>query len=148
MVAGRFGAKRSILVGVAVYAGISVLGYFMTTGTHFILLAILVGMVQGGTQALSRSLFATMIPKYKSGEFFGFFGVVDKFAGAIGMSLMWVMAMVTGETRWGILGVITLFILGAILLKMVQVKEGQQIAREAETQAAIPAENSAPAPPR
>ena len=71
--AGRIGAKRSIFLGLVVYTGISVLAYFMTNATHFFLLAILVGMVQGGTQALSRSLFASLIPPHKSGEFFGFF---------------------------------------------------------------------------
>jgi MFS transporter, UMF1 family len=70
--------------GSLVYAGISVLGYFMTTATHFMILAGLVGMVQGGTQALSRSLFASMIPPHKSGEFFGFFAVFEKFAGIRG----------------------------------------------------------------
>ena len=60
---------------------ISVLGYFMTSARDFFLLAGLVGMVQGGTQALSRSLFASMVPPHKSGEFFGFFSVFEKFAG-------------------------------------------------------------------
>ena len=84
MLAGRIGAKRSIALGLVVYAGICVVGYFMTTGTHFLILAILVGTVQGGTQALSRSLFASLIPRDKSGEFFGFFGTVEKFAGIFG----------------------------------------------------------------
>ena len=85
--AGRIGAKRSIALGLSVYAGICVVGYFMTTGTHFLILAILVGMVQGGTQALSRSLFASLIPRDKSGEFFGFFGVAEKFAGIFGPAI-------------------------------------------------------------
>src|SRR5688500_9017461 len=67
--AGKVGAKRAIFVGLAVYALIAVLGYFMRTATHFFALAVTVGMVQGGTQALSRSLFASMIPKEKSSEF-------------------------------------------------------------------------------
>ena len=63
---------------------ISILGYYMTTATHFYILAGLVGMVQGGTQALSRCLFASMIPQHKSGEFFGFFSIFEKFAGIFG----------------------------------------------------------------
>ena len=63
---------------------ICVFGYFMKTAAHFVVLAILVGAVQGGTQALSRSLFASLIPQDKSGEFFGFFGVAEKFAGILG----------------------------------------------------------------
>ena len=82
--ASRIGARRAIYLGLAVYAGISLLGFFMRTAVHFLVLAVLVGMVQGGTQALSRSLFAAMIPREKSGEFFGFFSVADKFAGIFG----------------------------------------------------------------
>ena len=84
MLAGRIGAKRSIALGLLVYVAICVFGYFMKTETHFVVLAILVGAVQGGTQALSRSLFASLIPRDKSGEFFGFFGVAEKFAGILG----------------------------------------------------------------
>ena len=87
MLAGRIGAKLSIVLGLLVYVGICVVGYYMTNGTHFLILAILVGMVQGGTQALSRSLFARLIPRDKSGEFFGFFGVVEKFAGIFGPAI-------------------------------------------------------------
>ena len=87
MLAGRIGAKRSIALGLVAYVGICVFGYFMTTATHFLVLAILVGAVQGGTQALSRSLFASLIPRDKSGEFFGFFGVAEKFAGIFGPAI-------------------------------------------------------------
>jgi UMF1 family MFS transporter len=64
--AGTIGAKRSIFLGLAVYVVISVVGYYMRTSAHFLVLALLVGMVQGGTQALSRSLFASMVPKHKT----------------------------------------------------------------------------------
>ena len=87
MLAHRIGAKRSIGFGLVAYMAICVLGYFMKSATHFVVLAILVGAVQGGTQALSRSLFATLIPRDKSGEFFGFFGVAEKFAGILGPAL-------------------------------------------------------------
>jgi MFS transporter, UMF1 family len=136
MLAGRFGAKRCVFAGIFVYMGVSVLGFLMTTATHFILLAAMVGMVQGGTQALSRSLFASMIPRYKSGELFGFFGVIDKFAGALGVGLIVILTGLTGQPRWGILGIILLFIAGAFLLKLVNVEEGRRIARETEARAA------------
>ena len=84
MLAGRIGAKRSILLGLVAYTGICIVGYSMRTDADFLTLAILVGMVQGGTQALSRSLFASLIPRDKSGEYFGFFAVVEKFAGIFG----------------------------------------------------------------
>jgi UMF1 family MFS transporter len=134
--AGRFGAKRSIALGLLVYVLISVLGYFMKTATHFFLLAILVGMVQGGTQALSRSLFASLIPRDRSGEFFGFFAVVEKFAGIFGPALFALSINLTGDTRHAILTVIPFFAVGAALLALVDVEAGQREARAAETEAA------------
>jgi UMF1 family MFS transporter len=132
MLAGKIGAKRSIFLGLTVYAGISVVGYFMKTATDFLLLAVLVGLVQGGTQALSRSLFASMIPRYKAGEFFGFFAVVEKFAGILGPLLFGVILAISGSSRNAILSVIAFFVIGGALLLLVNVEEGQQLAREAE----------------
>jgi MFS transporter, UMF1 family len=130
--AGVVGAKRSIFVGLLVYAGISILGYFMTTATHFMILAGLVGMVQGGTQALSRSLFSSMVPPHKSGEFFGFFAVFEKFAGILGPLIFSMTIALTGSSRNAILSVIGFFVVGAILLAMVDVEEGRRAARAAE----------------
>lgn len=127
--AGRIGAKPSIALGLVVYVGISVLGYFMTTSTHFFILAILVGMVQGGTQALSRSLFASLIPRARSGEFFGFFAVVEKFAGIFGPALYGLSRWLTGDTRNAILSVIPFFVGGGVLLAFVDVKTGQREAQ-------------------
>jgi MFS transporter, UMF1 family len=130
--AGRIGAKRAVFLGLAAYTVISVLGYFMRTAAHFFLLAILVGMVQGGTQALSRSLFATMTPPHKSGEFFGFFSVFEKFAGIFGPLLFWLAIELTGSSRAAILSVIAFFAIGGALLALVDVPEGERAAREAE----------------
>ena len=132
MIAGRIGAKRAIFVGLLVYTGISILGYHMHTATHFYMLAALVGMVQGGTQALSRSLFANMIPRHKSGEFFGFFSVFNKFAGIFGPLLFASVIGTTGSSRQAILSVIAFFALGGILLSFVNVRDGEHAAREAE----------------
>jgi UMF1 family MFS transporter len=107
-------------------------GYFMTTATHFYILAILVGMVQGGTQALSRSLFGSMIPRHESGEFFGLFAVFEKFAGIMGPALFGLMIALTGSSRNAILSVIVFFVVGGALLLLVDVEEGQKTAREAE----------------
>jgi len=123
--AGRIGTKRAIFLGLVVYAGISVFGYFMTTGFHFLLLAIMVGTVQGGTQALSRSLFASMIPKSRSAEFFGFFAVVEKFAGIFGPLLFSVIIALTGSSRGAILTVIAFFAVGGALLYRVDVERGR-----------------------
>jgi len=131
-VAQRIGPKRAVFVGLVVYALITVLGYFMRTATHFFLLAILVGMVQGGTQALSRSLFASMIPKHKSSEFFAFFGVFERYAGILGPAIFaWVVAH-SGTSRNAILSVLAFFVVGGALLIRVNVDEGRKAARDGE----------------
>ncbi|HEX2190119.1 MAG TPA: MFS transporter [Longimicrobiaceae bacterium] len=133
--AGRLGTKRAIFLGLAVYVAISIFGYFVSSGTEFLVLALMVGMVQGGTQALSRSLFATLIPPHKSGEFFGFFSVFSKFAGIFGPLLFAAIIGEFGSSRYGILSVIAFFLAGGALLTFVDVDEGQRVAREAEAAA-------------
>jgi UMF1 family MFS transporter len=135
-IAGRIGPKRAIGLSLAVYALIGVIGYFMRTATHFFGLAILVGMVQGGSQALSRSLFASMIPTHKSSEFFAFFAVFEKFAGILGPLLFAGTIAATGSSRNAILAVIAFFAVGALLLAFVDVEEGRRVAREAEAKVA------------
>jgi UMF1 family MFS transporter len=130
--ASKLGAKRSILLGLLIYTGICVAGYSMKTARDFLVLAVLVGMVQGGTQALSRSLFASLIPRAKSGEYFGFFAVVEKFAGIVGPATFFVVNRLTGSSRGAILGVIGFFAVGGLLLWLVDVEEGQRHAREAD----------------
>jgi UMF1 family MFS transporter len=130
MMAGRIGTKRALFLGLTVYAAISVLGYFMKTATQFYILAGLVGTVQGGTQALSRSLFASMIPQHKSGEFFGFFSVFEKFAGIFGPLIFAGTIAATGSSRNAILSVIGFFVVGGALLYLVNVEEGQRAALE------------------
>jgi UMF1 family MFS transporter len=132
MLAGKIGPKNAIFLGLVVYTMISIVGYFMRTATHFLLLALLVGMVQGGTQALSRSLFASMVPPHKSGEFFGFYSVFEKFANIFGPLLFWIVIRMTGSSRDAILSVIVFFAIGAALLRKVNVEEGRRVAREAE----------------
>ena len=136
--AGRLGAKRGIFIGLLVYVAISILGYFMTSATHFVALACLVGLVQGGTQALSRSLFSSMVPPHKSGEFFGFFSVFEKFAGIFGPLVFGITIAVSGSSRGAILSVIAFFAVGAALLSRVDVKAGvaEATAREAVARAA------------
>ena len=130
--AARIGAKRAIFLSLVVYTVISVLAYGMTTATGFYALALLVGMVQGGSQALSRSLFASMVPRHKSAEFFGFFGVFEKFAGIVGPGVFAVMIALTGSSRGAILSLITFFVVGGLLLSRVDVEEGREAARRAD----------------
>jgi UMF1 family MFS transporter len=97
-----------------------------------------VAMVMGGVQALSRSLFAVLIPKHKAGEMFSFFGVFDRFGGVIGTFVFGVMLTLTGSSRPAILSLVVLFALGACLLSHVDVERGRRLAREAEAQAHPP----------
>ena len=132
--AGRIGPKRALFGALVVYTGISVLAYFMSSVWHFFILAFLVALVQGGSQALSRSLFARMIPRHKSSEFFGFFSVFEKFAGIAGPAIFFGSITLFGSSRAAVLSVIVFFIAGAIVLTRVNVGQG-----EAEAAAATPA---------
>jgi UMF1 family MFS transporter len=131
-IAGRIGAKRSVFLGLAVYTGICVFAYFMKSAREFYILAVLVGLVQGGTQALSRSLFATLIPKHKSGEFFGFFSVFEKFGGILGPLVFALVINRFQSSQLAILSVIVFFVVGGLLLLGVNVEEGERAARAAE----------------
>jgi UMF1 family MFS transporter len=137
MLAARIGPKRAVFLGLAVYAGITILGYRMRTERQFLMLAMLVGTVQGGTQALSRSLFASMIPRDKSSEFFAFFGVFERYAGVLGPAIFAWMVARTGESRNAILSVIAFFIIGAGVLAFVNIEQGRRAAREAERHAHV-----------
>ena len=125
-VAARTGAKPALFGGLAIYTATSMLGYFMTSTWQFFVLAFLVGLVQGGTQALSRSLFARMIPKYKSSQFFGFYSVFEKFAGIFGPALFAASVTLFGSSRAAVLSVIVFFVLGAMVLTRVDVAAGER----------------------
>jgi UMF1 family MFS transporter len=140
MLAGRIGAKRALFLGLLTYTAISILGYYMKTATHFFILAGLVGMVQGGTQALSRSLFAAMVPHHKSGEFFGFFSVFEKFAGIFGPLIFAGTIAATGSSRNAILSVIAFFAVGAAILAFVDLEEGKRVAVAGDAAARAEAE--------
>jgi UMF1 family MFS transporter len=126
---GKLGTKPTIFVGLAIYLVIAVLGYRMQTNGDFLALAILVGTVQGGTQALSRSLFASLIPKQDSAQFFAFFALSEKLAGILGPGLFVIVIALTGSSRHAIASVIAFFLIGALLLTRVDVAQGRAIAR-------------------
>jgi UMF1 family MFS transporter len=125
-VAGWIGAKTALFGALLVYTGISILGYFMTSEWQFFALAFLVGTVQGGSQALSRSLFARMIPKHKSSEYFGFFSTFEKFAGIAGPAIFASSITLFGSSRAAVLSVILFFIAGALVLTRVDVAQGER----------------------
>ncbi len=122
--AGYLGTKNSILLGLAVYTGIAISAYFMQSALHFWILAFMVGTVQGGTQALSRSLFGSMLPKDKTCEFFGFYGMSSKFAGIVGPLAFAMVSQITGSSRLAIVMLVVFFIGGAVLLMRVDEKKG------------------------
>ena len=129
--AGKLGTKPAIFLGLSVYLGIAILGYVMRSEAQFLILAILVGMVQGGTQALSRSLFASLIPKHKSAQFFSLFALSEKVAGVLGPGLFVVTIAVTGSSRYAIVSVVLFFLIGGFLLSRVDVVRGRKAVREA-----------------
>ena len=128
----RMGIKNSIITALCIYTIISFLGYFMEKPAHFWLLAFLVSMVQGGTQALSRSLFGSMVPPSKSAEFFGFYNVSSKFAGIFGPALFGFIGQLTGSSRVGIVTIVFFFLTGAILLRRTDIVKGRKEAKEEE----------------
>ena len=97
----------------------------MKSERDFYVLALMVATVQGGTQALSRSLFASMIPKARSSEFFGFFSIFEKFGAILGPAVFEMASRTTGSSRSAILSVVFFFLAGAFVLSFVNVREGQ-----------------------
>lgn len=122
--ASKITAKRALSITLLTYIVITILGYFMTSAIHFYVLAIAVGMVQGGAQSLSRSIFGRMIPENKHAEFFGFYGISSKFAAMFGPFLFAFIGQITGNSRFGIISLIFFFIAGLIILRFVDVEKG------------------------
>ncbi|MBL8859878.1 MAG: MFS transporter [Planctomycetes bacterium] len=132
--ASWIGVKRAILSAVIIYVGIALLAYRLATPGEFLVLALLVGLVQGGAQALSRSLFASLVPHHKAGEFFGLFAALEKFAGIAGPAVF-VIAPTTGSA---ILVIVGFFVAGAALLLAVDVDAGRRAAEAATPKAPAP----------
>jgi len=112
----RIGARRGILIGLLVYVAITVYAYFLDTEAEFFALAIAVGLVQGGVQSLSRSLFGRLVPDGKNAEFFGFYNMMGKFATVLGPLLIAVVAAITHNERASIISLVLLFVVGGVLL--------------------------------
>lgn len=127
--AKRIGTKRAIYLGLGVYTLICVGGYFMTQAWHFWVLAGMVGLVQGGSQALSRSLFGSMTPKARTAEFYGFYDISSKFAGIAGPFIFGLAGALAGTSRWAIFSLIVFFVAGALMLSRVKEKEGIAVAQ-------------------
>jgi UMF1 family MFS transporter len=136
--AATFDTKRSIFLALVAYGIIAVWGFFLNSVVEFWFLAWMVAVVQGGSQALSRSLYASLSPASKSGEFFGLFSIMEKFASFIGPLFFTAAVALFDSSRPGVLSLVLFFIVGGYLLTRVNVEKGRALAR-AEDAAALAA---------
>ena len=121
--------KKAVLVAIFFYTIATSSAYFMNSRLHFYILAGIIGLFQGGIQAISRSLFARLVPKGKEGEFFGFYNMLGKFSAVVGPVLLGTVTLVTGNARMGLFALVILFIGGGLLLIRVDFDEGERIAK-------------------
>ncbi|KUJ83468.1 MFS transporter [Microbulbifer flavimaris] len=115
----RIGPQRGIYIGLAIYTLVCIWGFFIRAPWEFFAIAVLIGLVQGGVQALSRSCYARLIPAEQSGQFFGFYNLMGKFAALIGPPLFGLFGTWFGDVRYSMLSLIILFAAGAILLSRI-----------------------------
>lgn len=128
------GTKPAIFLALGVYAVASLVAYFMHTAMQFYVLALLIGTVQGGSQALSRSLFARLIPRQRSTALFALFAICEKFAGIFGPAIFSIATLVAASSRTAVLAVLGFFLAGGFLLARVDVEEGERMARAVESE--------------
>lgn len=119
-IALRWGTKRALCLGLTIYIVVTFAAVFITTATQFYLLAISIGLVQGGVQSLSRSFFARLIPEEKSAEYFGFYNMLGKFSAIVGPVLAGVVTLTFNSQRIGILSILILFVSGFFILLKVE----------------------------
>jgi len=118
----RIGPRTGIFIAIGVYTATAIYAYFLDTETEFYALAVVIGLVQGGVQSLSRSLFGRLVPPGKSGEFFGFYNLMGKAAAILGPILTGVVALTTHDSRLAIVSISVLFVIGAFFLSRVKIE--------------------------
>jgi UMF1 family MFS transporter len=123
LMAHRFGTKRAIYVGLAVYIVVVCWAVFLKDVRQFYAMSITIGLVQGGVQSISRSLYAGLIPAELSGEFFGFYNMLTKFAHVLGPVLIGIVVAFTDEPKFILVTVLPMFLLGALLLTRVETRD-------------------------
>ena len=126
----RIGAKAGILIAIGVYMLVTGWATFMDQVNEFYVLAVVIGLVQGGVQSLSRSLYARIIPANKSAEYFGFYNVLGKFAAVLGPLMVGFTSLATGSPQLSLFTIVILFALGGLLLYRVDEHAGARIAQE------------------
>lgn len=125
MLAHRFGAKRGIYFALLVYIGMCFWATQMSEVREFYIMSVIIGLVQGGAQGLSRSLYASLIPAGQPGEFFGFYNMTTKFAHVLGPAMVAIAAMLSDDPKWVLLTLMPLFLAGAALLVLVRAPESE-----------------------
>lgn len=135
--AKHIGAKKCIYICLFGYALISIGGFFISNPIDFWILGAAVGIVMGGAQALSRSFFSSMIPKAKTAEFFGFYGMSSRLGGFLGPLVFALVGQMTGNSRYAIVSILVFFIIGAVLLSRVDQKEGLSVARLEDAESGV-----------
>jgi UMF1 family MFS transporter len=144
----RWSVRKSIYLAIAIYMGVTVWGTMMTQKNEFYILAIVIGLVQGGIQALSRSYYSRLIPKNQAAEYYGFYNMLGKFAAIMGPALMGIVGLIVKRmlmppsptpeqitavgqlaSRWGIGSLLILFITGAVLFYFVDEEKGKKQAK-------------------
>jgi UMF1 family MFS transporter len=141
----RWSVRKSIYLAIAIYMAVTVWGAMMTQKTEFYILAMAIGLVQGGIQALSRSYYSRLIPKNKAAEYYGFYNMLGKFAVILGPVLMGIVGLTARRllmppsptpeqviavgqmaSRWGIASILILFVVGAVLFYFVDEEKGRE----------------------
>jgi UMF1 family MFS transporter len=135
--AKKIGTKKAIYISLTIYSLIAIAGYFMYHEWQFWVLGAAVATVQGGSQALSRSMIGRMMPKSKSAEFYGFFSVFEKFASILGPAIFGVISRLMNESRLSIASLIVFFLLGMFVLTKVNMQRGEETARREEAQMVV-----------
>ena len=125
--AGKYGARKMILIGIATYILVCMVGFNLEKLSDFLMLAVLVGTAQGGIQALSRSFYGKIIPAEYSSEYFGFFDVFGKFSAVVGPALFGLTAQLTGVTNYGALAVMAMFIIGGGIMVFLVPKQIEKV---------------------
>jgi len=128
--AQTFDTRRGILLALVIYGIIALWGFFLRANVEFWGLAWMVAVVQGGSQALSRSLYASLSPASKSGEFFGLYGIMEKASSVVGPLLFALAVVLLGSSRPAVLSLVFFFLLGGYLLTRVDIAAGQRVAAE------------------
>jgi UMF1 family MFS transporter len=126
----KLGIKNTIYLSLGIYSLVAIVGFFMTKEWHFLLLGFGVATVQGGSQALSRSLIGKMMPKSKSAEFYGFFSVSEKFNTVIGPAVFSLINQLTDNSRLAIFSLVVFFLAGIAILRKVDIEHGIAVAKE------------------